>query len=1143
MLPELETLTPPSPQGESFYMTTYPGDTYDKGGVVGATSASPTNTNTNTTTITPAQQAAQKAAGHPAIQGTEPIPTKSLQIRTDKPRPHVCLTCTRSFARLEHLKRHERSHTKERPFQCPICERCFARRDLLLRHRQKLHANFPESPKGKVSRRRSSVATSAGAAGAAVAKVSLTQQPTTTQSMSPAMVGITSSMSPGMGGITQSMSPPLTMTQRMSPPPPHHHNTTSATTTTTTTSAMSPPPPAFTNPFDRNTFSDLLMHPENHMDNDRDMRGRRTRPASFSAASSTSYLRDADIDMLKDKFPIDDHVQVEFSTPQLAPATLANPDYCIDEVLLSQGQSSFVNPRLLNHESPDDGNSVKHEPLMSMFGGDLADTNNDDFDWMSQYVDTNEGGPNQGQTLLNPSHGHGHVQSGQSHGHGHVQSGHGHVPSPSMSLLTSSASPMMSFAPSDMILTPPNSMPFQSNHNGNHGNGNGHVDLDQLDLDLDFEAPHSNSNNNNNHVASSGHVTASTHAAHTINSSEDVHSFLESLNQEYQPQGGHVGQGQQGHMGQGGPMGHVMQNHNHAPQPSPPSYQGPTITPQIRLEILNVLSTPTPYQTAFKLPNTADLQRYVVAFQDHFAKHLPFLHSTLEFDKDNIPLALCMAAIGARYLFEFDVAQSIFEVSRCCVHAYLERRRGGTQGGGKGSSGSNQGGSGSGLGSGSGFGPTSNDTPIWLIQALTLGVVYGLFSDDALVNDIAVAQASAVVSLARAAGLHLPAHNFFSLPGPDSSVSDKWHYFINVQTRIRTLHAIHALSCLVATGYNVCTSLKNSDIVCGSPCDESLWSSQCANEWWDIVKRKELDGSLKTTVGGPSYGQCLTSLIQGHTLVDKIPQFTLLSLMYGALLEISERRKVFNRNWHGSHEEKQRAWLNLQKKPIESFLRTWETTWSMSPLASLSPNSQYGPLMSDAIPLSSLAHVRTYVDLQPVKEAFAKKNFEAMGEELTRLDDGMSVDFHGLLEAASYSADSISLWEKHSVRWTMETLVSQTFIHALMAIFDCGLVVSEFFRRLELKPKTMWTDAEAQLWIRMSKILFRVCESVKDKDGSIDLALLAVDNLPTPEIGNPKQRLSLLTLHVVSKMLTSVYVWPYMKTMAEALRYRARQIR
>lgn len=71
---------------------------------------------------------------------TQPIPKKSLQIRTDKPRPHVCQICTRGFARLEHLKRHERSHTNEKPFQCAACGRCFARRDLVLRHQQKLHS-------------------------------------------------------------------------------------------------------------------------------------------------------------------------------------------------------------------------------------------------------------------------------------------------------------------------------------------------------------------------------------------------------------------------------------------------------------------------------------------------------------------------------------------------------------------------------------------------------------------------------------------------------------------------------------------------------------------------------------------------------------------------------------------------------------------------------------------------------------------------------------------------------------------------------------------------------------------------------------------------------------------------------------------
>ncbi|CCK69096.1 Rsf2p KNAG_0B06710 [Huiozyma naganishii CBS 8797] len=69
----------------------------------------------------------------------EPIPKKSLVIKTDKPRPNICPVCSRGFVRLEHLKRHQRSHTREKPYLCVFCGRCFARKDLVLRHQGKLH--------------------------------------------------------------------------------------------------------------------------------------------------------------------------------------------------------------------------------------------------------------------------------------------------------------------------------------------------------------------------------------------------------------------------------------------------------------------------------------------------------------------------------------------------------------------------------------------------------------------------------------------------------------------------------------------------------------------------------------------------------------------------------------------------------------------------------------------------------------------------------------------------------------------------------------------------------------------------------------------------------------------------------------------
>lgn len=68
-----------------------------------------------------------------------------LPPKTDNPRRHTCATCNRCFARSEHLKRHERSHTEEKPITCEQCTRRFSRRDLLLRHQEKVHMTSPPS--------------------------------------------------------------------------------------------------------------------------------------------------------------------------------------------------------------------------------------------------------------------------------------------------------------------------------------------------------------------------------------------------------------------------------------------------------------------------------------------------------------------------------------------------------------------------------------------------------------------------------------------------------------------------------------------------------------------------------------------------------------------------------------------------------------------------------------------------------------------------------------------------------------------------------------------------------------------------------------------------------------------------------------
>ncbi|KAM3541991.1 hypothetical protein ARSEF1564_005091 [Beauveria bassiana] len=113
-------------------------------------------------TAAPAKPAADDSASTLTVN-SKPAPPTFPAPKIDKPRPHVCATCQRSFARLEHLKRHERSHTKEKPFECPECQRCFARRDLLLRHQQKLHQTTTPSARPRNRRESASGVTPAQA--------------------------------------------------------------------------------------------------------------------------------------------------------------------------------------------------------------------------------------------------------------------------------------------------------------------------------------------------------------------------------------------------------------------------------------------------------------------------------------------------------------------------------------------------------------------------------------------------------------------------------------------------------------------------------------------------------------------------------------------------------------------------------------------------------------------------------------------------------------------------------------------------------------------------------------------------------------------------------------------------------------------
>lgn len=1078
------------------------------------------------------------------IKPTQPIPPKSTMIKTDKPRPHVCTTCTRSFARLEHLKRHERSHTKEKPFQCPVCERCFSRRDLLLRHKQKLHASFPESPKA-----RSAAANNRRKSLPAVKKED----------------GRSSSVSSGSYTIPETVQGEQLPSNLL-----QFENDLEAIIRNAVVATQSS--------LEYSSFLKNKVQPRN-----------RHRHSSFSASSATSYSKDKDAEAIqKYLYPMNGPSEVGFSTPQLLPASM-DIDTPIDD-LFDTSDPLFINPQQLlgeqKSQQQDSKRAASADAVVQSSGGSRENAAfNFQFRGSQQpYSQThnadipsnNFSRARQNSTALDSSLN-----------------------------LDDDVSPtsMMNFENSDFSWLPPTEQPNANQSytpqsvlksTGPFSPAPGYNSLDSpLSLNMSSAPPSANRNNSvfSNPVSHSatlpGHILSDVSSQHgdlsqdhfaSLNHSDGADSNLMQMSNDHM---GHISQFDQGPASEFNSekvTGWRTMSNTEKPFVR---QQGRKITESLRMHIIKLLSAPTAFSSnpAPQIPSVQELQKYIDSYNAHFGKHLPFLHESLEFSEETVALALGMSAVGALYCLDRANSFTIFEASRSCIHIYLESRQERRDSNGT-------------------FQSKKLSTPMWLVQALILGVIYGLFSAESLANEIAVAQANAVVSLAKSAGLHLSPGNFLQVPDANASSEVRWKYFIAVQERIRTMHVVHTICGLLTTAYNLTPSLESSELKCGSPCDESLWSAPSAADWCGILQKKGLDETSQSAIEGPNFGACLQKLIQGETLVGKIPQFTLLSLMYAIHLEINKRKVAHDRRFFEARRNssvgvspqlvgeasgetattamrRELSWLEQEKMNMESILGAWETTWSLSPLASLSPSSQYGPLMSDSIPLSSLAHVRLYLDLRRAKEFFWKRDFSRMGQELDCLlspgfgDSGGPLSpmssqisngrghckFDVLLEAASYAADSISLWEKHSVKWTLEKTAIQTFFHTIISLFDCALVVSEYLNRLEKRGRALWSEEDMILAVRITKILARVVKVVGPE--GLDLPsngnemnnlnqqgfLMSVElesYMPTKPNG---PQLSVASLSIVSRMLTKVYVWPFAQVMAEALQTRGAQIR
>lgn len=436
------------------------------------------------------------------------------------------------------------------------------------------------------------------------------------------------------------------------------------------------------------------------------------------------------------------------------------------------------------------------------------------------------------------------------------------------------------------------------------------------------------------------------------------------------------------------------------------------------------------------LPNIYDLQRYVAAYIQYFHPHLPFLHiPSLSFDSPAFTsnlrassgqfafgqsaiaggggsLILAMAAIGALYEFDFSASSELFEMAKKMIQLYLEERRKADMSAALNGSLNNS-------------ESSAQNTPLWLVQAMLLNVIYGHNCGDKTLAGIASTHCAALVNLARAADLTKPLPEFsqghaqfqrmkqddMHMGADETSfaqwngagsyntldVPSEWHHWRLGEERKRTLYAIFILSSLCVSAYNHAPALMNSEIGLDLPCDEALWAAESAETW------RSLGGYVSAEQSNLSFACALSSLLtasqrpqqrhyqppqpidQSTFVLEDLPESDIKPSTLGCLVLINA---IHNYIWETRQRHMGRQWTTQETDSmhahIEPALRAWLAAWATHPEHSVERPNPFGAssLSADCIPYLDLAYVRLFVNLGRSKEAFFKRDFDAMAEEL-----------------------------------------------------------------------------------------------------------------------------------------------------------------
>jgi hypothetical protein len=900
---------------------------------------------------TPSQKAS-KRSNSSTLQSVPQFPPP----KTDKPRPHVCTTCMRSFARLEHLKRHERSHTKEKPFACSECTRCFARRDLLLRHQQKLHSSTTPSARPRTGRRES-VAGGANGSGR-VRKNSMAN------SNGPAMRPRANTLSHVDAATIGMLANTNSGFARPFVPGHGHHNSI----------AGMPSGPGF----------------------------------GYRGMNSVHGMG---LPKLETELPMDISGGLRTAPPYGGFGT----DFTMD---FGPGHGNTINPHAL-HMGDMNGIDMDQSFQQMFYSSNLAQGISEEdntFDWMARgfenqmtFAQANENAIDDSSPSAMSTNSPSHMQDSMLEMHSVPQNQH----------LTQNQLWQQNMVSHPHMVSSPMSMDYSSQFADMLAGPNGTVSPKTLlgqglsGIDMNLPTPPDMTQ-----IDPSGVPAGLSHGSFQLPlSRESATSTASTASMDSSLRHSSVTTASAELVNDG-----VRNTLIAGLSQSNPFTQRKYSQPLISSPLSPDNGTKAKGFNATTFPTTPDLHRYVTAYIKYFHPHLPFLHiPTLNFESSDYAMAprfpgtqpqfghgnmagggscliLSIAAIGAVYEREMDQSRELFQWAHRFIFSYLEMRR-------KADMHRTQ------------FAPRhssdSEETPLWLVQAMLLHVIYGHNCGDKTAAEVASNHCSSLVSLARDAHLARPqqsprrqsngvqngVHSGADIGGWTSMLNESeevdWMEWKVTEERKRTLYAVFLLSSMLVMAYNHAPALTNSEIRLELPCDEELWAAETSQAWQAMGGAEQANSKATTFASALSHllmaSQRQRKSMSGHS--SSTPEIELKPSTFGCLILVNA---LHNYIWETRQRHLGRQWTardtDQMHAHIEPALRAWEMAWASNPCHSLERPNPFGagPLSADSVPLLDLAYVRLYINLGRSKEAFWQRDYNTVAQEIARSPDGDS---------------------------------------------------------------------------------------------------------------------------------------------------------